>query len=135
MHLRKTAPTTVGLYHQLAQPRVALLRMLPASSALPALTRSHALSALSCTLAPALLTRRSRLELPWRCSPPPRPLLLVHPLYSLGLVRQADRPELPDEALLRPGRLEVKLEVSLPDVEGGVTSCAFTRARCVPMAR
>lgn len=45
MHLRKTAPTTVGLYHQLAQPRVALVRMLPApSSALPALTRSHALS-------------------------------------------------------------------------------------------
>ena len=31
-----------------------------------------------------------------------------------------NRPDLIDEALLRPGRLEVQLEVSLPDLAGRV---------------
>ena len=31
-----------------------------------------------------------------------------------------NRPDLIDEALLRPGRLEVKLEISLPDANGRV---------------
>ena len=43
------------------------------------------------------------------------PLLPPLPAAVIGLT---NRPELIDDALLRPGRLEVKLEVSLPDEAG-----------------
>ena len=42
----------------------------------------------------------------------------VNELSNVLVVGLTNRPELLDEALLRPGRLEVKLEVSLPDVSG-----------------
>ena len=46
------------------------------------------------------------------CSPP----LLIHCI--LQVVGLTNRPELLDEALLRPGRLEVHLKVQLPDARG-----------------
>ena len=42
----------------------------------------------------------------------------VNELSNVLVIGLTNRPELLDEALLRPGRLEVKLEVSLPDVQG-----------------
>ena len=42
----------------------------------------------------------------------------VNELSNVLVIGLTNRPELLDEALLRPGRLEVKLEVSLPDLAG-----------------
>jgi len=42
----------------------------------------------------------------------------VHPLNNILLIGMTNRKDQIDEAILRPGRLEVHIEISLPDFNG-----------------